>query len=212
MVTLMPPGDHCICFLGFLRSYPFCGGRWARIRFWEDLWGNQPLCRQFPNLFRVVIVRNALISSIIDTSFPSWNLSFRHNLTDVEIEDLEKVLSFSHVLLILSIPDMRDWLSPFGIFAVKSLLSILFNLLALVLFSWTKLIWQSKAPSKVKAFACLVAKKKVNTNDLLQVRRPHHKVFNCDCCIMCMRSGNWLIISFTLSDNFGALTWIIRIS
>ena len=70
--------------------------------------GQSTFVPQFPNLFRVVIVRNALISSIIDTSFPSWNLSFRHNLTDVEIEDLEKVLSFSHVLLILSIPDMRD--------------------------------------------------------------------------------------------------------
>ena len=207
----MPLGDHCICFLGFLRSYPFCGGRWGKDSLLGRLVGQSTFVPQFPNLFRVVIVRNALISSIIDTSFPSWNLSFRHNLTDVEIEDLEKVLSFSHVLLILSIPDMRDWLSPFGIFAVKSFLSILFNLLALVLFSWTKLIWQSKAPSKVKAFAWLVAKKKVNTNDLLQVRRSHHKVFNCDCCIICM-SGNWLIISFMLFDNFGALTWIIRIS
>ena len=36
----------------------------------------------------------------------------------------------------------------------------------------TNFLWNSKVPSKVRAFAWLVAHKKVNTNDMLQLRRP----------------------------------------
>ncbi|RVW47665.1 Protein PIR [Vitis vinifera] len=37
----------------------------------------------------------------------------------------------------------------------------------------TKFVWNSQVPFKVKSFVWLVAHKKVNTNDLLQLRRPH---------------------------------------
>ena len=35
------------------------------IRFWEDLWGDQPLCLQFPRLFRVTTTKNLPISAIL---------------------------------------------------------------------------------------------------------------------------------------------------
>ncbi|RVW84964.1 hypothetical protein CK203_039503 [Vitis vinifera] len=37
----------------------------------------------------------------------------------------------------------------------------------------TKFVWNSQIPFKVKSFVWLVAHKKVNTNDLLQLRRPY---------------------------------------
>ncbi|RVW93493.1 Transposon TX1 uncharacterized 149 kDa protein [Vitis vinifera] len=40
----------------------------------------------------------------------------------------------------------------------------------------TKFVWKSQVPFKVKAFIWLVAHKKVNTNDLLQLRRPHKAI------------------------------------
>ena len=41
-------------------------GDGARIRFWEDLWlGDQLLCSQFLSLFRIITIKNHLISSIL---------------------------------------------------------------------------------------------------------------------------------------------------
>ncbi|RVW17848.1 Isoamylase 3, chloroplastic [Vitis vinifera] len=65
-------------------------------------------------------------------------------------------------------PNIQDYL---GLFTVKSFF------LALSQFSGsppvipTKLVWNSQVPFKVKSFVWLVAHKKVNTNDLLQLRR-----------------------------------------
>ena len=52
----------------------------------------------------------------------------------------------------------------------------------------TNFVWKSKAPSKVKAFAWLVVHKKVNTNDMLQVRRPY-KSLSSHWCLLCRESG-----------------------
>ena len=43
-------------------------------------------------------------------------------------------------------------------------------------FHLAKFLWSSKALSKVKAFAWLVAHTKVNTNDLLQLRQHYRSV------------------------------------
>ncbi|RVW29701.1 hypothetical protein CK203_105773 [Vitis vinifera] len=123
-----------------------------RIRFWEDLWwGNQTLCAQFAELYRVSSVRNLTVSNVLGNSFPlSWNFNFRRNLTDSEIDLLQRLMSSLHsVLLSPSSSDSRAW----------SLSS--------------SVLWSSKVPSKVKALAWLVAHGKVNTNDKLQLRRPY---------------------------------------
>ena len=49
-------------------------------------------------------------------------------------------------------------------------------------------MWNSQAPFKVKSFVWLVAHKKVNTNDMLQVRR-RYKALSPDICILCMKHG-----------------------
>ncbi|RVW34763.1 hypothetical protein CK203_101286 [Vitis vinifera] len=57
-----------------------------------------------------------------------------------------------------------------------------------ILFLPTKFLWSSKAPSKVKAIAWLVAHGKVNTNDKLQLRRPYKSLCP-QWCILCKGNG-----------------------
>ena len=72
----------------------FVVGNGERIRLWEDLWwGVQPLGTQYPRLFRVVLDKNIPISSVLGLTRPfSWNLNFRCNLSNFEIEDLEGLM------------------------------------------------------------------------------------------------------------------------
>ena len=161
------------------------------IRFWEDLWwGDQSLRLQFPRLFKIITTKTRLISAIMgnNTSL-SWNLVFRRNLTDEEIVDLERLkplLSLVH--LIPSVSDVKAWiLSSFKIFSVKFFFSALASVSNSIPFYPTNFLWNSKVPSKVRAFAWLVAHKKVNTNDMLQLRRPF-KVLSPDWYILCRRS------------------------
>ncbi|RVW66522.1 putative ribonuclease H protein [Vitis vinifera] len=92
--------------------------------FWEDLWwGDQPLGTHYPRLFRVVVDKNILISSVLGPTRPfSWNLNFRRNLSDSEIEDLEGLMrSLDELHLSPSVPDARFWpLSSSRLFSVKS--------------------------------------------------------------------------------------------
>ena len=89
----------------------FVVGNEERIRFWEDLWwGDQYLESQYPRLFRVVLDKNILISSIIGSTRPfSWNFNFCCNLSDSEIEDLEGLMrSLDGLHLSPSVSDARS--------------------------------------------------------------------------------------------------------
>ncbi|RVW90769.1 putative ribonuclease H protein [Vitis vinifera] len=167
-------------------------GNGERIRFWEDLWwGNQTLCAQFAELYRVSSVRNLTVSNVLGNSFPlSWNFNFRRNLTDSEIDLLQRLMSSLHsVLLSPSSSDSRAWsLSSSGSFSVKSFFYALSKDSNPLMFLPAKFLWSSKVPSKVKALAWLVAHGKVNTNDKLQLRRPY-KALCPQWCILCKRNG-----------------------
>ena len=120
----------------------------------------------------------------------SWNLNFRRNLSDSEIEDLEGLMrSLDGLHLSPLVPHAGFWpLSSSGLFSVKSFF------LALSQFSGSpqvfpsKFVWNSQVPFKVKSFVWLVAHKKINTNDMLQLRRPY-KTLSPDICILCMKHG-----------------------
>ncbi|KAL6346450.1 hypothetical protein AAG906_033246 [Vitis piasezkii] len=167
-------------------------GNGERIRFWEDLWwGNQTLCAQFAELYRVSSVRNLTVSNVLGNSFPlSWNFNFRRNLTDSEIDLLQRLMSSLHsVLLSPSSSDSRAWsLSSSGSFSVKSFFNALSKDSNPLMFLPAKFLWSSKVPSKVKALAWLVAHGKVNTNDKLQLRRPY-KALCPQWCILCKGNG-----------------------
>ncbi|RVX21954.1 hypothetical protein CK203_001531 [Vitis vinifera] len=144
-------------------------GNGERIRFWEDLWwGNQTLCSQFADFYRVISVKNLIVSNVLGNSLPlSRNFNFRHNLTDSEIDLLQRLMSsISSVFFSPSSSNSRAW----------------------SLSSSAKFLWSSKVPSKVKALAWLVAHGKVNTNDKLQLRRPY-KVLSPQWCILCKGNG-----------------------
>ena len=162
---------RCTSVLGLFKLHFLVVGDGVRIQFWEDLWwGDQPLRSQFPYLYRVVIVKNLTVSTILghSSSF-SWNFNSHHNLTNSEIEDLERLVSsLTHVHLSSSTPNAKAWSLTFsGLCTLKSFFMALSNIPTFVLFSLTKFIWKSKDPSKVKAFSWLVAHKKVNTNNML---------------------------------------------
>ncbi|KAJ9687316.1 hypothetical protein PVL29_015988 [Vitis rotundifolia] len=167
-------------------------GNGERIRFWEDLWwGNQTLCSQFADLYRVTSVKNLSVSDVLGNSYPlSWNFNFRRNLTDSEIELLQRLMLFlSSVHLSPSLADSRVWyLSSLGLFSVRSFFLALSKVSNPILFLPAKFLWSSKAPSKVKALAWLVAHGKVNTNDKLQLRRPYKSLCP-QWCILCKGDG-----------------------
>ncbi|RVW38710.1 Transposon TX1 uncharacterized 149 kDa protein [Vitis vinifera] len=153
--------------------------------------GDQPLGIQYPRLFRVVVDKNISISSVLGPSRPFlWNLNFRRNLTDSEIEDLEDLMrSIDDLYLSPSVPDARLWpLSSSGLFSVKSFFLALSQSSGSPQNFPSKFVWNSQVPFKVKSFVWLVAHKKVNTNDMLQVRRPY-KALSPDICILCMKHG-----------------------
>ncbi|RVX15154.1 hypothetical protein CK203_007826 [Vitis vinifera] len=88
-----------------------------------------------------------------------------------------------------SASDARSWsLLSSGLFTVKSFFTALSQMPDSYPFFPTKFVWKSQVPFKVKAFVWLMAHKKVNTNDLLQLRRPH-KALSPDICKLCMEQG-----------------------
>ncbi|RVX11275.1 LINE-1 retrotransposable element ORF2 protein [Vitis vinifera] len=181
-----------LVFQEFSKFTRFVVGDGDRIRFWDDLWwGDQPLGTQYPRLLSVVTDKNAPISSILGYSRPfSWNFNFRRNLTDSEIEDLESLMrSLDRLHISPSVPDKRSWsISPSGLFTVKSFFLALSQYFESPPVFPTKFVWNSQVPFKVKSFVWLVAHKKLNTNDLLQLRRPH-KALSPNICKLCMKHG-----------------------
>ena len=154
----------------------FVMGDGSRIRFWEDLWWeDNPLCLQFPSLFKVTTTKNCTISTILGNNASlSWDLTFRCNLANAEIEDLERLMSLlSNIHLTPFVLDAKTRvLSSSGVFSVKSFFSTLSFSSNSILFYLANFLWKSRVPSKVRTFAWLVTLKKVNTNDMLQLRRP----------------------------------------
>ena len=134
------------------------------------------MCSQFPGLYKVISVKNLIVSVVLGNSYPlSWNFNFGHNLTDTKIELFQRLMSsLSLVHFSPFMVDSRVWsLSSLGLFTVKFFFLPLSDFSNHVLFIMTKFLWRSKAPSKVKAFAWLAVHGKVNTNNKLQLRRPY---------------------------------------
>ena len=83
---------------------------------------------QFPRLFRIVIVKNLFISSILRFIYPfSRNFNFYCNLFDSKMEELEILISSLACLhLTPLVLDEKAWfLSSSGLFTVKSFFLVL---------------------------------------------------------------------------------------
>ncbi|RVW69473.1 Transposon TX1 uncharacterized 149 kDa protein [Vitis vinifera] len=177
VVTSLSLEDHCTSLSGFFQVYLVGRRKWGKNSLLgRFMVGDQIFKDQYPRLFRVVMDKSVPIYSILGSARPfSWNFNFRRNLTDYEIEDLERLMrSIDCMTLSTFASDARSWfLLPSGLFTVKSFFTALSQTPDSSPLFPSKFVWKSQVPFKVKAFVCLVAHKKVNTNDLLQLRRPH---------------------------------------
>ena len=82
--------------------------------------------------------------------------------------------------------DARAWsLFSSGLFIIKSFFIALSSSSNPVPFLLTNFVWKSQVPLKVKSIAWLVVHKKVNTNNMLQLRRSY-KALSPNVCILCM--------------------------
>ena len=103
--------------------------------------------------YRVIIMKNLTISTILGNPFSlSWNLNFYHNLIDLEIENLKRLMSsltFMH--LSPSVTVTRAWsLSSLGLFLVKSFFLALSNLSNPIPFFPTNFFMEINGPIKVQ--------------------------------------------------------------
>ncbi|RVX05099.1 hypothetical protein CK203_020224 [Vitis vinifera] len=160
--------------------------RWSHRCPWKAI---SQVFQEFSSFTRFVVGNGERI--LLGPTRPfSWNLNFRRNLSDSEIEDLEGLMrSLDGVHLSPSVPDARLWpLSSSGLFSVKSFFLALSQCFGSPQVFPSKFVWNSQIPFKVQSFIWLVTHKKVNTNDMLQVRRPY-KALSPDICILCMKQG-----------------------
>ena len=124
------------------------------IRFWEDIWwGNQPLCAQYPDLYRVTSIRNLPISLVLSPSPSTLNLQFRRIIIDIKINHLRGLLlSIASMHLFLSTADSRSWsVSSTSLVTIKSFSLALSSSYNLTLFQPATFLWEAKAPLKVKS-------------------------------------------------------------
>ena len=96
------------------------------------------------------------------------------------------------------------------IFYLRSYFQFLTHSLNTTSFHLDKPIWKSKVPSKVKSFIWTVVLNRINTNDILQVRRPH-KAISPYVFVMCganSESVSHLFLHCPVADflcNFGTV-------
>ena len=97
--------------------------------------------------------------------------------------------SIAYLHLTPWVSDVRSWsLSSSGLFTVKSFFLALSHLFDSSLAFPTNFVWKSQVPFKIKSFVWLMAHKKVNTNDLLQLRRSD-KALSPNICKLCIKHG-----------------------
>ena len=110
MVTLFSLEDYCTSLSRVFHVYSVYGRKWGKNSIMGIFLVGGPLGSQYPKLFRVVLDKNILISSILGSTRPfSWNFNFRRNLSDSKIEDLEGFMrSLDGLHLSHSVSDARS--------------------------------------------------------------------------------------------------------
>jgi hypothetical protein len=163
-------------------------GDGSHIKFWTDKWcGESPLRLQFPDLYRMARLKNALVQDVLvfNGSNIHWDVRFFREAQDWEIELIAKFMDLLYSVNIRPAEaDAICWCpSSHKIFEVKSFYKLL-QPAAVQPFPWKK-VWRSRAPSKVNFFIWTAALGKILTTDNLRKRR----LFVLDWCGMCKRDG-----------------------
>ncbi|XP_020258606.1 uncharacterized protein LOC109835017 [Asparagus officinalis] len=135
--------------------------------FWHDKWSSEnSLCSLFPKAFILALSQSCCIRSqgrMINNAW-SWHPLTRRGISHSERSDLNHLLSLltSSNINITSEPDELWWmLLPSGTFSVKSYYSFVNS--GGIKSKFSKLIWKSPIPSKVKVLFWIISNKKLNT-------------------------------------------------
>ena len=105
--------------------------------------------------------------------------------------------------------DKRAWtLEKSGTFSTKSYIISLMDD-STPIFVPSNLIWKAKVPSKVKMMVRAVAQWKINTNDVIQKRRPS-MVLSPDWCVLCKNASKVLTTYFFTAQqlSFYGPSWL----
>lgn len=171
-----------------------CG---SKIRFWIDPWaGLLPFSSSFPCLFHLSSLQGSTISSFISPD-SSWDLHFRLNPSDSELDELSSLLN-----LPFEFPHLDPFLFwPF--FYVLFLLRPLFTSSGPFPY---KSNWFHPIPSKGQAFLWKLAWYQVPTFDLVQSFNSHLTLFPnvCSLCLSAVEIAD--ICSFVVNSlgDYGA--------
>ena len=68
----------------------------SRLLFWHDVWcGDRPLKTQFPSLFRMTHLKNAMVDEVVswNVDICHWNLTFVRSLNDWEEDSVWGLLA-----------------------------------------------------------------------------------------------------------------------
>ncbi|KAM7464801.1 hypothetical protein LguiB_012363 [Lonicera macranthoides] len=118
----------------------------------------------------------------------SWNVILRRNVTESEEEEYKALLGRLHSVEVdHDKEDSSVWGGDKnGMFSVKSFFKILTNSDVGCIFAPKDMTWKSGIPPKVRVLAWLAALRKVNTADLIQLRRPFMHL-SPSWCVLCKR-------------------------
>ena len=189
-----------------------------RIRFQEDLWiGNSTLNEHFSFLYRVAESKNVCISSLRFTEtftrpsgFP-WNLCFFRNLNEREMDQVSDLISLlDYVIGCDDVDDRRVWkLESFEMFSSIFIFGELTMSDVTTPFHFYSFIWISFLARKVKVFCQLLSLGKLNTQQILQKRKPFLTISTRRCVLYRNRNRNYVSLycpSFMVTDVVGV--WV----
>ncbi|KAJ9709030.1 hypothetical protein PVL29_000829 [Vitis rotundifolia] len=158
-------------------------GKGTRVSFWTDHWcGNTSLSLMFPQLFALLVQRNATVEDVWDSSLGQggWNLIFSRDFNDWELDLIGDLLILLRGFRTSSEEDSVFWKEGnHGTFRVKDAFRLLDapNDTAFPV----KCIWVDKVPTKVAFFAWEASWGKILTLDRIQ--RRGWQLANC--CFLC---------------------------
>ena len=145
-------------------------GGGTKVNFWTDQWcGNEVLSQTFPQLFALVVQKNASINEMWDSSLGQggWNIRFSRDSNDWELDAIGELLHLLRDLRISLEEDAVIWKGEgHGRFRIRDAYKLLTG--PNVITFLKKSIWVDKVPTKVAFFAWEVTWEKVLTLDRLQ--------------------------------------------
>ncbi|KAM7481515.1 hypothetical protein LguiB_006098 [Lonicera macranthoides] len=198
-------------FENFRKNIRYKVGNGSKVSFWSDLWlGNETMQARFPALFRVTRDSKAKVADytnwVSDSSF-SWDIVLRRNVREEEEGEYMALMGVIHNLDISRHGEnSRVWVGEkLGVFTAKSFFKSLTNPNVGSEFTPFKMVWKSGIPTKVKVLSWLASLRRVNTADLLQIKRPYLMISPA-CCILCKRDYE-SIDHLVIHCSFASSVW-----